>query len=668
MQCRECGSPIEAGDLFCENCGAKVEAEQPAEDVAKTRRCPQCGAEASHDGAFCQACGVPLPEEAAADAQGGPGPQQRVCGTCGNPLSEEDRFCMQCGASVEAKAPAAGAQPFLQDHAPTGQAEAPIQPQQAGPPAVEWQPQQAAADGAPPAEGDNQSGKKKKKGLIIGVACGLVAALAAVLFLFVLDFRTPAQKARDALDNTSSAMQKLSEQLSDDIGLTAIQDQRTKNPVKTEVGFTIEEIPSSSFPGPVAISFTSEMDQPNRRLHSAVGVGVSGATLLQLQLDVDDSLIAIASPELFEGSYGFRSDTLGQDLLNSTLGDLLSAASGELPLDELSFNVFDILEQYGDASALELTEETSAALEKLVDELWDKSTVKSAGTQDVSVNGITKATDLYNVVIPKEAFLEYIRSLFNAVFEDETVQGFYSGLMLGLSNSFASTVDEEELRAGIDEIIAELDEMIAGDILLDVYAHKNQCVKLALRFTIASDYSDPQEIAIVIEFGGENSLLDAMTISAAMDDNTLFEIYTKGATAPKDGKYHYSMELYVSDGYGDERVNMLTMALEYDTNKALDNFSWTFDMPESDVMGAVRGTLLIDKGNKTIDADLYDIRFTETYYEETMRFSYTYKMAPLTSPQFETPDPKLITSMSQNELMSLVMEIAASMQALDFGF
>lgn len=69
MQCRQCGQDAEPGAIFCENCGAKLGAEEPAP--------PQ------------------------------PPPQSTLrCRVCQGPLAADDRFCRACGATVGGTAPA----------------------------------------------------------------------------------------------------------------------------------------------------------------------------------------------------------------------------------------------------------------------------------------------------------------------------------------------------------------------------------------------------------------------------------------------------------------------------------------------------------------------------------------------------------------------------------
>lgn len=77
MICKKCGSEVAEDDVFCMQCGEKIERLQ----------CPHCGAAADEDDVFCTACGARI--------------AQRCCPNCGNELDAESKFCIFCGAQVD---------------------------------------------------------------------------------------------------------------------------------------------------------------------------------------------------------------------------------------------------------------------------------------------------------------------------------------------------------------------------------------------------------------------------------------------------------------------------------------------------------------------------------------------------------------------------------------
>lgn len=54
--CKYCGDPITEGELFCDNCGKRIEGETPPPHPV----CARCGAELNPASKFCRSCGAPV--------------------------------------------------------------------------------------------------------------------------------------------------------------------------------------------------------------------------------------------------------------------------------------------------------------------------------------------------------------------------------------------------------------------------------------------------------------------------------------------------------------------------------------------------------------------------------------------------------------------------------
>ncbi len=128
--CKNCGTALEADQLFCVNCGTRVEdttviVPEPVEprieaelvNQDKNGRCPNCGAETTSDQEFCIMCGTALAgekvsydlKESGADTcwqQENPENQAvhelegKICPNCGKAASDEKRFCTACGTKL----------------------------------------------------------------------------------------------------------------------------------------------------------------------------------------------------------------------------------------------------------------------------------------------------------------------------------------------------------------------------------------------------------------------------------------------------------------------------------------------------------------------------------------------------------------------------------------
>lgn len=76
--CSYCGNIVKIGDVFCTNCGNKL-------NIGLT--CDRCGNPVNEDDSFCTNCGNKLTKEL-------------KCINCGTPLKEGDVFCTNCGNKV----------------------------------------------------------------------------------------------------------------------------------------------------------------------------------------------------------------------------------------------------------------------------------------------------------------------------------------------------------------------------------------------------------------------------------------------------------------------------------------------------------------------------------------------------------------------------------------
>jgi len=101
MICAKCGSTVNAGELFCGECGAKIMA-PPVSRGANV--CAKCGNILQEGELFCGECGTRV---TAAPVSGG----ANVCAKCGNILQEGEMFCGECGTPVGSRASGAEFKP-----------------------------------------------------------------------------------------------------------------------------------------------------------------------------------------------------------------------------------------------------------------------------------------------------------------------------------------------------------------------------------------------------------------------------------------------------------------------------------------------------------------------------------------------------------------------------
>ena len=141
--CPICKGPICEGDVFCINCGSKVESvsEASAKEEPDKKYCMNCGKPLSSDDIFCMNCGtkaqtpaieepalkepdiIKEPQEAikAEPIAAEPiieEPAKKYCMNCGSLLNSDDIFCMNCGTKAEAAEPVAQETIIIEEHQP----------------------------------------------------------------------------------------------------------------------------------------------------------------------------------------------------------------------------------------------------------------------------------------------------------------------------------------------------------------------------------------------------------------------------------------------------------------------------------------------------------------------------------------------------------------------
>ena len=108
--CSECGNKLSKGSLFCTECGTKVGEAKPVvkKEVKKNIiRCAACEAELEEGSLFCTECGTKVGEKPKKDEKKEMKKEIKkdvvICPGCGAELDKASAFCTECGTKVETK-------------------------------------------------------------------------------------------------------------------------------------------------------------------------------------------------------------------------------------------------------------------------------------------------------------------------------------------------------------------------------------------------------------------------------------------------------------------------------------------------------------------------------------------------------------------------------------
>lgn len=90
MRCSNCGFELTSNDLYCNNCGQKVEhdtGQQQSNKIEYEQYCSSCGEAVMPGDEFCSVCGARIRSST------------RICPQCGYVMDQDDVCCGRCGYS-----------------------------------------------------------------------------------------------------------------------------------------------------------------------------------------------------------------------------------------------------------------------------------------------------------------------------------------------------------------------------------------------------------------------------------------------------------------------------------------------------------------------------------------------------------------------------------------
>lgn len=101
--CKYCGDPVTEGEVFCDNCGKRIEAPPPP--PPKNTVCARCGAESTPSAKFCRSCGAPVAATVAPAAAPAPARARRTAKKTAAPPPPPAEKPRRAASPARSKAP-----------------------------------------------------------------------------------------------------------------------------------------------------------------------------------------------------------------------------------------------------------------------------------------------------------------------------------------------------------------------------------------------------------------------------------------------------------------------------------------------------------------------------------------------------------------------------------
>lgn len=588
MFCLQCGKELKDGTKFCPYCGAVTKDSEPGQPVYSSD--PQ-----STDGSGFG------PTEPAAGATAGLGPTEPAVAASGYSYNVP-----QTGASAPG---------YSYGAAQTG-----------GP-----------GGSTPPA-----GGKKRGKGLIIGGAVAAVAVVAALLvFAFSGLFASPKVQVTKALAKTVSAYQQAGEK----IGLPDFSELSQNRSASQSFSVALNSINGdligmdlSALRG-LGFRMSTDVDLERRELGYDMTAFWGSDDIVSLQIMAKDNVLCFASPELTGSkAYGLNTETLGGDLYRLT---------GEDEVQDLGFNLFDLIETFEPDE--DQNEETKQAIQDANSALLDALEVEKAGKESIKVNGKTVNATAYHVTIPKDALRDYFNTLI------DTMEGFdLADRMESMYESMGIPMDEirdelDELRDSMGELGDILDEAVKslGSLEFDVYLDGGYICAVRYEERISGS-----KVEMELYLGGGDNYVDDWSLEITIDGETL-SIESTGDHGAKSGVYTDETVIRLPDNAG-----RLTSEVTYKLESNRDNFQWALTVDSAGslelegTLSATKDSIALEDGDLSLRAGGVQVCSLE------VEFAY----APFDRMRVNLDTSNLLGDMSEGDLMSLVFDVYSNIE------
>ena len=524
-----------------------------------------------------------------------------ICRNCGSEIRDDAKFCPHCGAV-------------------------------------------SGAVSAPSYAGPEAPVSSSKKGLLICGAVVMIGILAAVALWASGIFSSPRETLEKALTKTISAYAAVS----DAAGVPDLAPLTEQRDISQRFSLELNSINSalvgydlSALSG-LGVQMGTDLDGEDRKLGISLGAFWGEDDLISCQILADDDELYFSSPQ-FTGdtAYGVNTETLGADLKELT---------GDDSIEDISFNLFDLLdiiipEDRGQAWKESLWEANQA--------VWKAVSVEKQGKETITVNGQSVSAQALRVVIPEKALNKYA-DVFEDMLSSLDYLGSYQEMLqaLGIPQEEIDEIMDQigdvnpygELSASMREAVKAL-----GDVRLDVYVSGGYVS--AVRY---EERVQGSTVKAALELGGGENYVDDFTLDFSVDGNQV-QVQSSGDHGGRSGAFTDKTTLRLSAG--GMSMGKLTSDWQYDPNSS--DLQWELSV---DGAGSLEMNGRLTMGEDSIDLQLDDASL-RVMGLELCSFAVDYCVGPCQGVDLSRPSLRLIGEMNMLELMTLASDLESRANA-----
>lgn len=531
-----------------------------------------------------------------------------TCRNCGREINDGSVFCPHCG---------------------TTQALSPESP---------WN---AASGGSAPAWEGPEGDGKKKTGLFIGIGVAVLAVIALVAVFAGGLFSNPKKQVEAAFVKSAAAYTQAWKKL--DLPDTA-QWQREQN-ISQYLTLALKDINSgligydlSALSG-LEVLLSASYNGGDRYAAFDLTANWAEEELLSLSMTASDPYLWFNSPQ-FTGNthYGVNTETLGTDLTKMT---------GDDSMEDLSFNLFELVDTVLEKMDQEQLKQDITAASK---SLWDQAKVEKTGSKGVNLSGVDTKATAYQVTIPQEALEQFVDDL-------ETALSVWNYAELYEEMFRSMGMPREDIEDFLDELedVDPYGELFDG--LRDAIAEFGGLeleVCLSGGYVSAVRYDDGAFVNIALYLGGGEDYVDDLVLKINVDDQFIV-VESAGDHGGRSGVFTDTTTVKGSL----LGLTSLNSDLRYDPQKFNDNFSWELSIPGA---GSLEMAGALDSSEVRFDLDLDDVTL-KVMGADVCTLSLSYLVEHRAVHGGVPPTFQSLTRMDPMELMTAALDVQKRAEA-----
>ena len=359
-----------------------------------------------------------------------------------------------------------------------------------------------------------------------------------------------------------------------------------------------------------------------------------GTDLITAQMKLKGSKIYVGCPELMDKTYVMLDTmTIGEDLADKDVDGM----------DDLSFNVFTLIDQIQKTS--ELTKDQEKALEKGTTAFIKAIEVEKDGKSDIKVNGKKLSCTVYNVVIPQDAMEDYLDVL------EDVLKDMDTDAVADILEDAGIPVDDMGLDFSNDDALDMIDEMKdfvdeLGDFEAEVGINKGYVVSVKSEFELWSE-----EYVIDIQLGGGDNYVDDIYFELLSESEYGYIVTSSGNHAMKKGVF--TDETVVTRVYNGNERDILNSELSWEPKAKADNFELAMDFDGDEIV--MEGTLTCTKNSLTMELPEFEV--------DGVTLGIGYSISDYKAPSIKVGTTMAFADMDESDMEDLVEMIEENGEA-----